>query len=78
VDQAAEAVVADDVAGRDGGERDLVSGVIGRSLAKALVRPGLVVVADELDQHSLQVPPAEDQRVVEQLTTTTRISRRKR
>ena len=69
MDEAAEAVVAFDIGGRHDGERDRVNRAVGRSLVKALVRPGLVVVVDELGQHSLQVPPAEDQQVVEQLPT---------
>ena len=39
---------------------DRVGWRTGHSLIEALVRPGLVVVIDELGQHFLQVPPAED------------------
>jgi len=67
VDEAAEAIAALDVAGGQGGDRDRVSQSIRRSLAKALVRARLVVVADELGQHLLQMTPTEDQQVVEKL-----------
>jgi len=49
VDEAADAITTRDIAGWQGGERDRIDRVIGRSLGKALVRPGPVVVDDELD-----------------------------
>jgi hypothetical protein len=38
------------------------------SLLEALVRPGLVIVIEELGQHPLQVSPAKDQQMVEALS----------
>jgi len=42
---------------------------MGSALAEPLVRSGLVVVLDELDQHPFQVSPTEDEQVVEHLPT---------
>ena len=55
MDEAAEAIVAFDVCRGTAGEWDGVERDIGRSLIRALVRPGNVVVAHELDQRLLQV-----------------------
>jgi hypothetical protein len=49
VDEAAEWIAAFDVYRSTPGEWDRVDRAIGRSLAKAMARPGHVVVADELD-----------------------------
>jgi hypothetical protein len=40
------------------------------SLLEALVRPGLVVVIEELGEHALQVLPAENQQVVQGLSAS--------
>jgi hypothetical protein len=62
VDQAAKPISALDPAGRHG---DHVHRLVGPALREALVRPSPVIVLDELGQHRLQVPPTEDQQVVE-------------
>jgi hypothetical protein len=38
-----------------------------RALLQPLMRPGLLVVLDELPQHALQMPAPEDQQMVEDL-----------
>jgi hypothetical protein len=58
VEQAAKTIAALDVLGRHG---DQVDRPIRLSLPEPLVWPDLVVVADELDEHSLQVTSTEDQ-----------------
>ena len=50
-----------------GRERDHVGWLAGSALLQPLVRPGVVVVLDELAQHPLQVPSPEDEQVVEHL-----------
>jgi hypothetical protein len=64
VEQATKAVTA---LHRTGPHPDLVGRLGGPPLPEPLVRPGLVVVLDALDQHPLQLPPTEDQQVVEDL-----------
>ena len=62
VDQAAKPIPALDPASRNG---DHVRRLVGPVLREALVRPIPVIVLDEFRQHRLQVPPTEDQQVVE-------------
>jgi len=50
-----------------GPERDHLGRLVGSALLQPLVRPGVVVVLDELAQHHLQVPSPEDEQVVEHL-----------
>jgi hypothetical protein len=52
-----------------GCQRDHAGWFMRSALAEPLVRPSLVVVLDELDQHPFQVSPTEDERVVEHLPT---------
>jgi len=46
---------------RTGRQRDHACWFMGSALPEPLMRPGIVVVLDELDQHPLQVSPTEDQ-----------------
>ncbi len=62
VDQAAKPILAHNLAARDAVH---LGRCAGRELIKPLMRPSSVVVLDELDQHALQVPAAQDQMVIE-------------
>src|SRR5215467_6501650 len=64
VDEPAEAITA---LHRAGGERDRVCRWPGEALVEPLMGASPVVVVEELGQHALQVPAAEDQEVVEAL-----------
>ena len=46
---------------RTGRQRDHAGWFMGSALPEPLMRTGIVVVLDELDQHPLQVSPTEDQ-----------------
>jgi hypothetical protein len=46
---------------------DPIDGHAGPTLSESLVRPSVVIVLDELLQHSLQVPSTEDQQLVQAL-----------
>ena len=63
-EQAAKAIAAFHPAARGWGQ---IGRSAGRPLPETLVRPSLVVVLEELRQHPLQVPAAEDQQVIEAL-----------
>src|SRR5262245_44192740 len=67
VEHASKAVAALHPPGR---ERDHVGRLAGSALLQPLVRPGVVVVLDELAQHPLQVTSSEDEQVVEPLPPT--------
>ena len=64
MEHASKAVAALHPPGR---ERDHVGRLAGSALLQHLVRPGVVVVLDELAQHPLQVASPEDEKVVEHL-----------
>ena len=64
MEQASEPVAPLQPPGR---ERHHVGRLAGSALIQPLVRPGVVVVLDELAQHPLQVPSPEDEQVVEHL-----------
>jgi hypothetical protein len=64
MEPAAKAIAAFHLAVRGWGQ---IGRSAGRPLPKALVRPGLVIVLEELRQHPLQVPADEDQQVIEAL-----------
>ncbi len=65
MEQAAKAIAAFHLAVRGWGH---IGRSAGRPLPEALVRPSLVVVLEELRQHPLEVPAAEDKQVIEALT----------
>ena len=46
---------------RTGHQRDHAGGFMGSALPEPLMRTGIVVMLDELDQHRLQMSPTEDQ-----------------
>jgi len=64
VQKPAEAITALHRAGREG---DHICRWPGEALVEPLMGVGPVVVVDELRQHALQVPPAEDQEVIQAL-----------
>src|SRR5215472_1550320 len=64
VEKPAEAITA---LHRAGGDGDHICRWPGEALVEPLMGAGPVVVVDELRRHALQVPPAEDQEVVEAL-----------
>ncbi len=64
MEQASKAVAALHPPGR---ERDHVGRLAGWALLQPLMRPGVVIVLDELAQHPPQVPSPEDEKVVEHL-----------